>query len=241
MWLPLWITPQYIIDENHIVNIFINNRTLLKICKGSYGLPQSGRLDYIELIKHIQLHGYTRAGFPPNLFKHVTRDTMFSLVVDDFGMKSTAKNEALRLIDTLKKKYPSINIDWSGKIFLIIHLEWDYNKRTVSLSMTNYVKKSLSIFQHKTDKNNQHSPHTHTTSNYGANIQYAPSSTTSNITESQIIYYQQVIVTFLFYTRVIDYNMLTSVGYIDTHLSTSQWDNNKNHINNFLDYESTHP
>ena len=68
-----------------------------------YGLPQSGRLAYISLIKHLQLHVYTHAGFTPGLFIHATRDTFFSLVVDDFGVKYTARNDALYLIDTLKK------------------------------------------------------------------------------------------------------------------------------------------
>ena len=108
---------------------------------------------------------------------------MFSLVVYDFGVKYTSKNHAFRLIDTLKKKYPSITIDWSGRIFLGVYLYWYYTKLTVTLSMTNYVNKALSRFQHKKPKHDQHSPHPHTTPNYGAKIQDAPPSTTSNLTE----------------------------------------------------------
>ena len=68
-----------------------------------YGLPQSGRLAYIALFKHLQLHGYTCAGFTPGLFKHATLDTMSSLIVDNFGVNYTAKNDAFRFIDTLNK------------------------------------------------------------------------------------------------------------------------------------------
>ena len=57
MWLPQWISPQYFIDENQIEHVFINNRNIVEICKGMYGLPQAGRLSYITLIKHLQLHG----------------------------------------------------------------------------------------------------------------------------------------------------------------------------------------
>ena len=110
------------------------------------------------------------------------------LVVDGFGVKYTSKNDALHLNDTQNKNYPGITIDWSGRIFLGIHLDWDYVNRTVTISMPNYVNKALSIFQHKNPKHDQHSPHPHTTPDYGANIQYAPPRTTSNITESQIIY-----------------------------------------------------
>ena len=107
--------------------------------------------------------------------------------------------------------------------------------------MPNYVNKSLSIFQHKKPKHDQHSPHPHATPNYGAKIQYAPPSTTSNLTESQIIYCQLVIVTFLFYAHTINSIMLTAVGYIATHISIAQWDNIENRINQFLDYAATHP
>ena len=103
MCLTQWILPQYFNYENYIEHIFINNIILVIIRKGVYGLPQVGKLSYIAIIKHIQLHVYTHAGFTPGLFKHATQDTMFSLVVDDFGVKHTAKNDALHLIDTLKK------------------------------------------------------------------------------------------------------------------------------------------
>ena len=113
-----------------------------------YGLPQAGRLSYIALIKYLQLRGCTLTGFTPGLFKHETQETMFSLVFDDFGLKYTAKNDALHLIDTLKKNYPGITIDWSDTIYLRIDLDWGYNRCTVTNSMPNYVNKSLSIFQH---------------------------------------------------------------------------------------------
>ena len=156
MWLPRWIFPQDFIDENQIEHLFINNRILVEIFKGMYGLPQTGLLAYIALTKHLQLHGYTRAGFTPGLFKHAIRYTMLSLVVDDFGVKYTAKNDALYLINTLKKQYPGITIDWSGIISLGIHLDWYYTNRTITLSMPNYVNKALSRFQHKKPKHDQH-------------------------------------------------------------------------------------
>ena len=139
-------------------------------------------LSYILIIKHLQLHDCTSAGFTSGIFKHATQDSLFSLVFDDFGLKYTSKKYALNLIDTLKKKYPVITIYCSGRIFLSIHLDWDYTKLTVPISMPNYVNKSLSIFQHKKPKHDQHSPHPHATSNYGAKIQYETPSTTSNLT-----------------------------------------------------------
>ena len=71
-----------------------------------YGLSQAGQIYYIVLIKHLQLDVYTREYFTPGLFKHSTQYTIFSLVVDDFGVKYTAKNDGLHLIGTLKKNTP---------------------------------------------------------------------------------------------------------------------------------------
>ena len=107
---------------------------------------------------------------------------MCCFVVDNFLVKYTAKNDELHLIDTLNKKYPGITIDWSGRISFGIHLNWDYTKRTVTISITKYVNKSLSIFQHKKPKHDQHSSHPHVIPDYGSEIQYAPPSTTSNLT-----------------------------------------------------------
>ena len=114
-----------------------------------YGLPQAYQLAYITFIKNLQLHRYTCAGSTPGLFKHATRDTFFCLVVDDFGVKYTAKNDALHLIYTLKKKYPGTTIDWSGRILLAINLYWEYTKCNFTLSMLKYVNKALSRLQHE--------------------------------------------------------------------------------------------
>jgi hypothetical protein len=52
-----------------------------------YGLPQAGRLSQIRLIEHLARHGYHQCPNTPCLFRHRTRDTTFSLVVDDFGVR----------------------------------------------------------------------------------------------------------------------------------------------------------
>jgi hypothetical protein len=78
-------------------------------------------LAYLKLLlDNLQSHGYVKAGLTPGLFKHQTRKTIFSLVVDDFGVKYSNLNDANHLINSLQQHYP-ITIDWTGKIFLGIH------------------------------------------------------------------------------------------------------------------------
>jgi len=75
-----------------------------------YGLPQAGRLAYIKLIKHLAADGYLPTGNMPGLFRHITRPTIFNLVVDDFGCMVIGDTHAEHLINTLKKNY-DVTID----------------------------------------------------------------------------------------------------------------------------------
>ena len=47
-----------------------------------YGLKQAGIIAHNELIKHLAPYGYAPVQHTPGLWKHETRDTIFSLVVD---------------------------------------------------------------------------------------------------------------------------------------------------------------
>ena len=225
------------------IGVFLSGRTfriLCKINKGMYGLPHAGRFAYIKLIQHLQKHGYIRAGLTSGLFRHVTRNIIFSLVVDDFGIKYTNRDDAQHLIDTLKKEYP-ITIDWDASIFLGMHLKWDYTNCTVTISMPGYVKTSLIHFNHAPSKSPQHLPHPYTQPTYGAKVQYAKQGSAYNLTPEQLKYAQQVIGVFLFYARTIDTTMLPAIGSIATNLSTSSWADTNNCMSHFLNYAATHP
>jgi len=63
-----------------------NGKLLAEIRTGMYGLPQAGQLAYIKLIKHLAADGYLSTGNMPGLFRHITRPTIFNLVVDDLSM-----------------------------------------------------------------------------------------------------------------------------------------------------------
>jgi hypothetical protein len=50
--------------------------------------------------------------------------------------------------------------NWTGKRYIRITLDWDYNKRHVHLSMPNYVQKALKQFQLNTKQANYSMRHT---------------------------------------------------------------------------------
>lgn len=59
----------------------------MEIQKGMYGLLQVGRIAHELLVKCMGKHGYHPCRYIPRLWRHETRPTIFSLIVDDFGIK----------------------------------------------------------------------------------------------------------------------------------------------------------
>ena len=131
IWIPAWAIPDDILDEHNLRPLIKNGRILAEIRTGMYGLPQAGRMAYIKLIKHLAEDGYLPTGNTPGLFRHITRPTIFNLVVDDFGCMVIGDTRAEHLINTLKKKY-DVTIDCEGKIFCGIHLKWNYEGKSTS-------------------------------------------------------------------------------------------------------------
>ena len=74
----------------------------------------------------------------PGLWKHISRPIDFSLVVDDFGVKYVGKDNARHIIDSLKEDF-IISEGWRGGLYCGITLKWDYDKRTLDISMTDYI------------------------------------------------------------------------------------------------------
>jgi hypothetical protein len=76
---------------------------------------------------------------------------MFTLVVDDFGVKYVGKEHAQHIIEAITKYYP-ISLDWAGTLYCGVKLKWDYHNRTVDLFIPGYVAGALHKFQHPPPK-----------------------------------------------------------------------------------------
>ena len=59
----------------------------LEVRRAIYGLPQAGALANKQLKKFLAPDGYYEVAHTPGIWRHATRPTQFSLVVDDFGVK----------------------------------------------------------------------------------------------------------------------------------------------------------
>ena len=114
--------------------------------------------------------------FTPGLSKHKTRDVVFSLCVDDFGL-IYKERRCRALIENPKE-------DWDPKFYLGVTLEFDYKKRTYKMSMSGYVKQALIKFHHAFNKTTN-APSPYKSPVYGQKIQMATIDTTNPMTTVQ--------------------------------------------------------
>jgi hypothetical protein len=170
MYVALKDIPQALILQYGLNILAIDGYVCTEITKGMYGLPQASILANDDLVIHLADQGYVQSEHTPGLFIHNTRPISFGLVVDDFGVKYVGETQAQHLVDVLKHKY-TITIHWTGDLYIGLHLRWDYDNRTVDISMPDCVTKALQRFEHPTLSKPQHVPHIYTPQQYGAMVQ----------------------------------------------------------------------
>ena len=122
-----------------------------------YGLLQAGILANKLLRKRQKPHGYYKVKHTPGLWKHVSRPTQFTLVVDDFGIKYVGKKNLDHLSNALQHNYTT-KIDHGDMLYCGITLEWNYAERYVDISVPEYVNKKFIECNHPTPARPQHCP-----------------------------------------------------------------------------------
>jgi hypothetical protein len=95
--IPEEIREEYNTDEFMDENGFV----YMEVTGAIYGLAQSGYLANQDLIKNLSTFGYHPVKRTPDLWKHETRKTTFTLVVDDFGVQYFSKEDADHLINAI--------------------------------------------------------------------------------------------------------------------------------------------
>ena len=116
-------------------------------------------------------HGFNQTPHTPGLWKHHTNPIQFALVVENFGIKYKNKQDSHDIINVLEKNYEAVLVDYDGELFCGIKLEWDYQNRTVDLSMPGYITKLIQSFLHPIPKKLEHQPHCHVQPQYGTKVQ----------------------------------------------------------------------
>jgi hypothetical protein len=59
---------------------------------------------------------------------------VFSLIVNDFGIRYSTRADANHLIATLKSAY-EVSLNWTGSRYCGLSLKWNYLARTCDMSI----------------------------------------------------------------------------------------------------------
>ena len=206
------LVPQEIIDVYNLQDKIAPDGFLyVEVRKAIYGLVQSGRLSDNKLSVVLANQGYHQSKYTPGLFLHETRPISFTLVVDDFGVKYTNKEDALHLERTISEHYP-LKCDWKGRQYIGINLKWDYKNRTLQTTMDGYVKRALLQFQHTIPKQHHYAPSKYHPPKYGAKQQMTKIDKTAPMDKVQKRLLQQVTGKFLYYSRAINDTMMHALN-----------------------------
>jgi hypothetical protein len=200
--------PDSSIAQYKLLDLVHNAYVLVETTKGMYGLPQVGILAYEQLVTHLAKHGYAPCPHMPGLWKHATCDVTFCLVVDDYGVKYTNKVDAEYLINALRE-ICEVTIDWTGSLYIGITLQWDYDAKTVDISMPGYIEKAVQRFNHTSSQRKQDSPYEWARPKYRHNLQLAEPPGESPLLDPPVVTELQEIT-----CCVVDLAMLVALGTI---------------------------
>ena len=239
MKMPLSIFPDHIARQYDLAQHVKNGFVYIEVRKAIYGLPQAGILANQLLRQRLRPHGYYEVPHTPGLWKHTTRPTQFTLTVDDFGVKYIGQEDAHHLIAALKQDY-ELEIDWEGKLYCGITLQWNYKEGYVDVSMPGYVVRLLTRFDHKAPMRPQHSPHAAPLRTYGTNPQLpVPRNTQHMLPPNRIRRIQQIVGTIMYYARAINNTTLVILSSIAAEQSKAT-PSTESDTEQLLDYLCTH-
>jgi hypothetical protein len=98
MRIPFTLFPLWIVEQYGLTNKIHNGHIYLEMQRAVWGLPHVGILANKLLKRCLAPHGYYECKQTPGLWKHTTWPISFTLVVNDFGVKYTRKEDINHLI-----------------------------------------------------------------------------------------------------------------------------------------------
>ena len=154
------------------------------------------------------------------------------------------KRHAIHLKQALAKHY-ELTENWKGDLYSGINLECNYNpvhaKRTVRLTMDNYIANLRVKYDHPEPRKPQHSPYKHTPIIYGAKVQYAAKDDDIPPLDADgILRVKSIVGALLFYGRAVDNKLLIALSKIGQQQAAATQATN-DAILQLLDYVVTYP
>ena len=134
------------------------------------------------------------------------------MCVDDFGVKYFLKDKAGQFLNAIKKHYAGF-IDWEGKYYLGLTIDWDHRSGHIDISMPYNIPKFLKCLRHSNPNKPKYAPHRRTKPEYGKHLQMSPvpySSTTIGKKDTKFI--QSAVRKLLHYANSIDLTVLCAIN-----------------------------
>lgn len=179
-----------------------------------WGLPQACILANKRLCRKLALFGYYECVNTPGLWTRKTRPILFTLVVDDFGVKYVNQADVDHLIASVKQTY-TLTEDWSGDLYCVIKLDWDYVNQTVDIFMPGYIKKKLQEYEHIVPKKPQHCPYSPEPKQFGSKAQRPLRQDSSQLLDEKRKWrVQQIVGSILYCARAVGMTVLMALSTI---------------------------
>jgi hypothetical protein len=118
--------PPAMVKKYNLTLLIHNNCVYVEIRKAMYGLPQAGKLANKQLIATLASIRNYPVPFSAGLWQHNTCDITFCIVVDDFGVKYTNKEDAKHLLASLQACNYKLSTDWTSSCYCGLTVQWDY-------------------------------------------------------------------------------------------------------------------
>ena len=159
------------------------------------------------MVERLAADGHIKDPLVKGFFKHKEQNVDFTLVVDDFLVQHTHKEDLDHLAASVRKHH-NFKVDEDTKQCVGISLNWDHNRQTVRLSMPGCIKQALKEFQHAGPSILHHAPSGCETIQCGQQVQFAEVDCTNPISARQTNHVQKVIGKPLYCARAVNSTVL---------------------------------
>ena len=122
------------------------------------GLKAAALLAYNQLVTTLNEFGVHPIPGTMGLWRHTTRPIHFFLRVDDVGVKYFNKEDINLFFNALNSKH-KYSVDSQGTSYCGLHLDWNYEKKCVDISLLNYINTVLQRLPYKLFKHPKYSAH----------------------------------------------------------------------------------
>jgi hypothetical protein len=141
---------------------------------------------------------------------------LFTLIVDDFGVKYANKADIDHLIASIKSMY-TLTKDWTGNMYCGIKLSWNYKNQTVDILMLGYIKKKLREYEHILPKKPQHCLYSPEPKQFRSKAQRPlPGNDSKLLNDRGKKRVQKIVGSILYYAHVVNMTVLMALSTIAT-------------------------